>query len=129
MVNGKLTQYLKTNKKQKNMWIKKFIRSLRPVNVAKNEILIAQYWEKDRLRKIEESKYTKYSSNENFDHATNIKNKLESLGAVDIEMFSELLSAPWLEFKINDILYKTPPLYDFGYDNVMNEINKILKIK
>lgn len=106
----------------KRLWDK-----IKPVDVEKNTALIADYWEKDRLRKIEDAKHTRYSQDELKRHTSNVKKELANLGATDICLIAEGITAPQLQFKIKDIVHTTAPLYDMGYPNVISEINKILK--
>lgn len=89
--------------------------------------LIEEYWRKDVERKRIEAKSVKYDQNHIHEHSILIKNELEKLGATDLMLIAANVEAPKLTFKLNGNIYTTDCLYDFTYDNVMNNINEKLK--
>jgi len=40
--------------------LKHFFHQFKPVDVEKNQMLISEYWEKEKIRKIAEAKITKH---------------------------------------------------------------------
>lgn len=89
--------------------------------------LIEEYWRKDAERKRIEAKIVKYDRNHMYEHSVLIQNELEKLGAIDLMLICEDIEAPKLTFKLNGNVYTTDCLYDFSYENVMNNINEKLK--
>lgn len=106
----------------------KFLKKLMPVDTARNEVLIAEYWEKRRIEKIEEKKFTTHSPEHNADHIGRVKNDLDSMGATNFMIISTG-KAPRLTFDLNGVNYITSYIYNMDYDIIMDDVKKLLNKK
>jgi len=102
--------------------IKKFFT---PINVTKNEILITEYWEEDKIRKKAEAKIVKHSTDHYMNESIKIKNSLEEMGASNLLIIVDDVEAPKLQFTINKKPYTTNCIFDFTYENVMKDVNNL----
>ncbi len=109
------------------MSLKTFWESIKPANIKRNRKLIDEYWEKDRLRKISESKITKHSNDYMVDVSIKIDKKLKEMNATDLMIISEKVEAPKLTFKIDGVRYTTDEIFDFTYEKIMLNIKNTLK--
>jgi len=92
--------------------------------ITKNEQLIAQYWQEDRERKIQEARFVKYTPEHNRIEGEKITRELESLGATDIMLMAEKLSGPRLTFTLDCERIESDEIFDFTYENVMKDIRE-----
>lgn len=107
----------------------KFLEKLFLPNKIKNEILIADYWEKRRLEQIEEKKYTNHTPEHNGEHINRVINDLELIGVTDIMLYAEGRRAPQLVFNYDGKEYYSSPIYNIDYDIIMGDIKKIINIE